>query len=137
MRPLGLAPLQAGPVLWALFPLLCITGFVLLAMVGKEAKVHAVTFIVSCLLLLLALAAITGIVKPHLDRDAAGGHADTVVRAGGGGADGYRRHRQREAKTRQPRGVSVKASRQSAGLIAFGPARRHLRAGRWQQRRRR
>ena len=62
MRPLGLAPLQAGPVLWALFPLLCITGFVLLGIVGKEAKVHAVTFIVSCLLLLLALAAITGIV---------------------------------------------------------------------------
>ena len=62
LAPLGLAPLQAGPVLWALFPLLCITGFVLLAMVGKEAKVHAVTFIVSCLLLLLALAAITGIV---------------------------------------------------------------------------
>ncbi|QXL84820.1 hypothetical protein [Comamonas sp. NLF-1-9] len=62
LAPLGLAPATADMALWALFPLLSITGFVLLAMAGRSGQVRNFTFAAGCVLLALALAAVAGIV---------------------------------------------------------------------------
>lgn len=62
LGPLGLVPWTPELALWVLFPLLCVVGFVFFAMAGKTAQVRAFTFAVSCLLLLLALAAVAGVV---------------------------------------------------------------------------
>ena len=62
LAPLGLAPWSPELVLWVLFPLFSVTGFVLVAMAGRSAQVRSFTFAVSCLLLLLALAAAAGVV---------------------------------------------------------------------------
>lgn len=62
LAPLGLVPWSPDVVLWVLFPLLCIAGFVLFAMAGKSAQVRGFAFAVSCVLLLLALAAAAGVV---------------------------------------------------------------------------
>lgn len=61
LAPLGLLALTPTLALWALFPLLCIVGFVFFAMAGKMAQVRAFTYGVSCLLLLLALTAVAGV----------------------------------------------------------------------------
>ena len=62
LAPLGLAPWSPELVLWVLFPLFSVTGFVLVAMAGRSAQVRSFTFAVSCLLLLLALASAAGVV---------------------------------------------------------------------------
>jgi hypothetical protein len=62
LAPLGLAPWSPELVLWVLFPLFSVTGFVLVAMAGRSAQVRSFAFAVSCLLLLLALAAAAGVV---------------------------------------------------------------------------
>lgn len=62
LGPLGLAPAPAQMSLWALFPLLSIAGFVLLAMAGRPGHVRNFTFVAGCVLLALALAAVAGIV---------------------------------------------------------------------------
>ena len=62
LAPLGLAPWSPELVLWVLFPLFSVVGFVLVAMAGKTTQVRGFTFAVSCLLLLLALASAAGVV---------------------------------------------------------------------------
>lgn len=62
LAPLGLVPWSPELALWVLFPVLCIAGFVFFATAGKTAQVRSFTFAVSCLLLLLALASVTGVV---------------------------------------------------------------------------
>lgn len=62
LAPLGLSPWPATPMLWVLFPLLSITGFVLLAMAGKSGQVRNFTFAAGCILLALALASVAAIV---------------------------------------------------------------------------
>jgi hypothetical protein len=62
LAPLGLAPWSPELVLWVLFPLFSVIGYVLVAMAGKTTQVRGFTFAVSCLLLLLALASAAGVV---------------------------------------------------------------------------
>ena len=62
LAPLGLAPWSPELVLWVLFPLFSVVGFLLVAMAGKSTQVRGFTFAVSCLLLLLALASAAGVV---------------------------------------------------------------------------
>jgi len=62
LAPLGLAPWSPELVLWVLFPLFSVIGFVLVAMAGRTTQVRGFTFAVSCLLLLLALASAAGVV---------------------------------------------------------------------------
>ena len=62
LAPLGLAPWSPELVLWVLFPLFSVVGFLLVAMAGKTTQVRGFTFAVSCLLLLLALASAAGVV---------------------------------------------------------------------------
>ena len=62
LAPLGLAPWSPELVLWVLFPLFSVVGFVLVAMAGRTTQVRGFTFAVSCLLLLLALASAAGVV---------------------------------------------------------------------------
>lgn len=62
LAPLGLVPWSPELALWVLFPVLCVAGFVLVAMAGRTAQVRSFTFGVSCLLLLLALASMAGVV---------------------------------------------------------------------------
>ena len=62
LAPLGLAPWSPELVLWVLFPVFSVVGFLLVAMAGKTTQVRGFTFAVSCLLLLLALASAAGVV---------------------------------------------------------------------------
>jgi hypothetical protein len=60
--PLGLVPWTAGPVLWVLFPLFCVVGYVLFVIGGRSAQVRGGSLLVSALLLLLALASAVALV---------------------------------------------------------------------------
>jgi len=60
--PLGLAALDSGAMLWVLFPLLSVTGYTLFATGAKVGNFRALSFAVSCLLLVLALASAAGLV---------------------------------------------------------------------------
>ena len=62
LAPLGLAPWSPELVLWVLFPVFSVVGFLLVAMAGRTTQVRGFTFAVSCLLLLLALASAAGVV---------------------------------------------------------------------------
>ena len=62
LAPLGLAPWSPELVLWVLFPVFSVVGYLLFATAARTAQVRGFTFTVSCLLLLLALAAAAGMV---------------------------------------------------------------------------
>lgn len=62
LAALGLLAAVAGLTLWALFPILCIAGFLLVGMQAQPAQVRTVSVVSSALLLLLALASIVAIV---------------------------------------------------------------------------
>jgi hypothetical protein len=59
---LGLAAWEAGPVLWVLFPLFSISGYVLFVIGGRTAQVRSGSLLISGLLLLLAMASAAGLV---------------------------------------------------------------------------
>lgn len=67
LSALGLSPWSATLMRWVLFPLLSVTGFVLLAMAGKSGQVRNFTFAAGCILLALALASVAGIVLASID----------------------------------------------------------------------
>lgn len=60
--PLGVASLSPNIALWILFPLLTSIGYVLIVMGGKVAHISKLSFVASCLLVLLALIAATSLV---------------------------------------------------------------------------
>ena len=62
LAPLGLAPWSPEGVLWVLFPLFSVVGYLLFATAARTPQVRGFTFTVSCLLLLLALASAAGVV---------------------------------------------------------------------------
>jgi hypothetical protein len=62
LAPLGMVPWSPELALWFLFPVLCVGGYMLFGMAGKTAQVRGFTFVVSCALLLLALASAAGVV---------------------------------------------------------------------------
>lgn len=60
--PLGIAALSPNIALWILFPLLTSLGYVLIVMGGRVAHISKLSFVASCLLVLLALIAATSLV---------------------------------------------------------------------------
>ncbi len=60
--PLGLVAWSAGAVLWVLFPLFSLAGYVLFVIGGRNAQVRSGSWLLSALLILLALAAAAGLV---------------------------------------------------------------------------
>lgn len=60
--PLGLAAWTPGLVLWVLFPVFSVAGYVLFAIGARMGQVRAGSLLLSALLLLLALASAAGIV---------------------------------------------------------------------------
>jgi hypothetical protein len=60
--PLGLAAMNSGAMLWVLFPLLSIIGYTLFATGARVGNFRALSFAVSCLLLVLAVASAAGLV---------------------------------------------------------------------------
>ena len=60
--PLGLAPWSPDLALWVLFPLLSIVGYILIAVGAKAAHMRGISFVASCVLLLLATASAAGLV---------------------------------------------------------------------------
>ena len=60
--PLGLAAMDSGAMLWVLFPLLSVIGYTLFATGAKVGNFRALSFAVSCLLLVLAVASAAGLV---------------------------------------------------------------------------
>jgi hypothetical protein len=62
LAPMGLAPWSAGPVLWLLFPLFSVVGYVLFVLGSRSAQIRGFSIVVSCLFLLLALGAAAGLV---------------------------------------------------------------------------
>jgi hypothetical protein len=60
--PLGLAGWSSGASLWVLFPLLTLVGYSMSVAGAKTAHVQGFSFVVSCILLLLALVAAVGLV---------------------------------------------------------------------------
>ncbi|GAC1371314.1 MAG: hypothetical protein NVS3B3_14150 [Aquirhabdus sp.] len=60
--PLGVAALSPNITLWILFPLLISIGYVLIVMGGRVTHISKLSFIASCLLVLLALIAATSLV---------------------------------------------------------------------------
>jgi hypothetical protein len=65
--PLGLAAGSPGLVLWILFPLFTVAGYVLAVIGGRDSQFRGLSMAISCALLLLALGAAGGLVM-----DAAG-----------------------------------------------------------------
>src|SRR5690242_15121006 len=62
LAPLGLAPWSVEPILWVLFPLFSILGFVLFVIGARTAQIRGVSLAISALLLLLAVASAAGLV---------------------------------------------------------------------------
>ena len=60
--PLGLAAMDSGATLWVLFPLLSVIGYTLFATGARVGNFRALSFAVSCLLLVLAVASAAGLV---------------------------------------------------------------------------
>lgn len=60
--PLGLAAWTPGLVLWVLFPLFSVAGYVLFAIGARMGQVRAGSLVLSGLLLLLALVSAAGVV---------------------------------------------------------------------------
>jgi hypothetical protein len=60
--PLGLLPYSPGAVLWVLFPVFSVIGYVLFVIGGKNAQIRSGSVIVSSLLLLLSLASAVALV---------------------------------------------------------------------------
>ena len=60
--PLGLAAGSAGASLWVLFPLLTLVGYSMSMAGARTAQVQGFSFVVSCILLVLALVAAGGLV---------------------------------------------------------------------------
>jgi len=60
--PLGLVAWKAGPVLWVLFPLFCVSGYILFVMGGRVTQIRPLSVAVSVVLLLLAMAAAAALV---------------------------------------------------------------------------
>jgi hypothetical protein len=62
LAPLGILAAQPGLTLWAMFPSLCIAGFVSIAIQARTSQVRVVCLASSALLLVLALASIAALV---------------------------------------------------------------------------
>jgi hypothetical protein len=62
VAPLGLAAWSTGPVLWLLFPVFSVLGYVLFVIGARNASIRWLSLAASCLLLLLALASAAGLV---------------------------------------------------------------------------
>jgi len=62
LAPLGLVSWSADLVLWVLFPLFSVIGFVLFVIGARSAQIRWLSLVASCLLLLLALASAAGLV---------------------------------------------------------------------------
>jgi hypothetical protein len=62
VAPLGLAAWSTGPVLWLLFPVFSVLGYVLFVIGARSASIRWLSLAASCLLLLLALASAAGLV---------------------------------------------------------------------------
>jgi hypothetical protein len=60
--PLGLAGGTAGLALWVLFPLFCAAGYALCVVGARAHRLALLSFAVSCLLLVLGLAAAAALV---------------------------------------------------------------------------
>ena len=60
--PLGLAAWSPGLVLWLFFPLFTVAGYVLAVIGGKDSQFRGLSMLLSCLLILLALASAAGLV---------------------------------------------------------------------------
>ncbi len=60
--PLGLVPWSPDLVLWVLFPIFSIAGYVLFVIGGRTTQVRNGSLVLSSLLLLLALASAAGLV---------------------------------------------------------------------------
>ncbi len=62
VAPMGLGTLSAGLMLWIIFPLFSIVGYVMFVIGAKVGNIRLLSSIVSWLLLLLAMAAAIGLV---------------------------------------------------------------------------
>jgi len=62
LAPLGLVPWSAAPLLWVFFPLFSGLGYVLFVIGAKALQIRWLSLVVSCLLLMLALASATALV---------------------------------------------------------------------------
>jgi hypothetical protein len=60
--PLGLFDIPASPLLWALFPIFSALGYTLFVIGGRVNVVRGGSLFLSCLMLMLALAAAFGLV---------------------------------------------------------------------------
>lgn len=105
---LGTTAIQAGPMLWVLFPLFTLGGFVLLAMGGSLATVRGVTRAAALALLGLALAAAVTLVAAGMGLVAASASSTALwyvlVVAGTAGALGNASFRARGGALPSQRG---------------------------------
>ena len=62
LAPLGLVAWSTGPLLWLLFPVFSVLGYVLFVIGARNASIRWLSLAASCLLLLLALASAAGLV---------------------------------------------------------------------------
>ena len=62
VAPLGLAAWSPGIVLWVLFPAFSVVGYVLAVIGGRESQFRGLSMLLSCLLIVLALASAAGLV---------------------------------------------------------------------------
>ena len=67
LAPLGLAPWTPGLTLWLLFPMFSVLGYCLLVIGARGAHVRGLSFLVSVLLVVLALVSAIGLVLASAD----------------------------------------------------------------------
>ena len=60
--PLGRAAWSPGLMLWIFFPVFTVAGYVLAVIGGKDSQFRGLSMLLSCLLVLLALASAAGLV---------------------------------------------------------------------------